>query len=304
MKVLIIQIRQLGDVLLSSPLAKALKENLKNCEVHFLTSQVGSEILKGNPYIDRIIPLKEGSLGELRTLPHIRKEKYDAVIDVQRTGRSQRLTFFSGAPLRIAFRKPYKNWPYNRTVEWENRDYTVWERLKLLEALNIKLNNLQNYMPEFFNFLKTDLPFSNPYITLIPTSRRENRIWNYKKLSRIVEFIYNNYKLPAVILYGPGEKDKILSLKSLIKTPVFIPQKALRIGESAFIIKKSKLFIGFESFGSHLSIACRTKTLVITKKHTGWFPEKEWIREVYSENTFPEVEKVEKVIEELINEKL
>ncbi len=304
MKALIIQLRQLGDVLLSSPLAKALKENLKKCEVHFLTSPVGSEILKGNPYIDRIIPLKEGGLGEFRTLSIIRKEKYNAVIDVQRTGRSQRLTFFSGAPLRIAFRKPYKNWPYNRTVEWENRGYTVWERLKLLEALNIKLNNPQNYLPEFFNFLETALPFSNPYITLIPTSRREDRIWDYRNLSQVVEFIYHKYRLPAAILYGPGEESKILSLKSLIKTPVFIPKKVLRIGESAFIIKKSKLFIGFESFGSHLSIACRTKTVVITKKHTGWFPRKDWIREVHSKDSFPEVEKVEEAIEELINEKL
>ena len=296
MKVLVIQIRQLGDVLLSSPLARAIKENLKNCEVHFLTSQVGSEILKGNPYIDRIIPLKEGSLGELRTLSLIRKEKYDAVIDVQRTGRSQRLTFLSGAPLRIAFKKE-RNFFYNRLVEWENRGYTTWERLKLLEPLGVKLRDYRKYLPEFFNYQKVKgLKLPGKYFVVVPTARKREKMWPAEKFSRLITEIYRELKVPAVLLYGPGEKETVKEIAENTEAQVIYPEEPLPIGESAAVIKNGLFFIGLNSFASHLSVASKTKTVVIDRKKSGWFPPIETVREVHGNGSFPEVKEVLKTV--------
>ncbi len=292
MKVILIQLRQLGDVLLTSPLAKAIKENLKECEVHFLTSQIGAEILKGNPYIDRIVQLKEGVKEEVKTLLQIRRENYDAVIDVQRTGRSQRLTFLSGAPLKVGFKKG-RNYFYSRLVEWENRGYTTWERLKLLEPLGLKIENYQRYLPEFFNYREVkELSLPERYFVVVPTARKKEKMWPAEKFARLITEIYRSLKVPAVLLYGPGEVETVRKVTEETEAKVIYPQKPLPIGESATVIKNGLFFVGLNSFASHLSVASGTKTVVIDKRHSGWFPPVETVREIHGNGEFPEVEEV------------
>ena len=297
MKVILIQIRQLGDILLSSPLAKALKENLKECEIHFLTSPIGSEILKGNLNIDKLIPINEGILQELKTISYLRSERYDAVIDVQRTGRSQRITFFSGAPLRVAFKKGSRNFFYNRLVNWENRDYTTWERIKLLEGIGVKVENYKNYIPEFFNYQEVkSLNLPKSYFVVVPTARKREKMWPTEKFSDLISKLYRELKIPAVLLYGPGEKEVAQRVAENTKGEVLIPENPLPIGESATVIKGALFSIGLNSFASHLSVASGTKTVVIDRKHSGWFPPLETVKEVYRENRFPEVEDVFKTV--------
>ena len=105
MKFLIIQLHQLGDILLTSSLCRAVKEHVKEAEVHFLTSPLGTEIVRNNPYIDHIITLEKGIFPELKTILSIRREKYDVLIDPQRTGRTKKISLFSGVKKRIAFKK-------------------------------------------------------------------------------------------------------------------------------------------------------------------------------------------------------
>ena len=69
MKVLVIQIRQLGDILLSSPLGRVIKESIKGAEVHFLTSEIGKDILTGNPFIDKILVIKKWNKKRIESYP-------------------------------------------------------------------------------------------------------------------------------------------------------------------------------------------------------------------------------------------
>ncbi len=286
MKVLIIQLRQLGDVLLSSPLAKAVKEE-KGATVHFLTSPLGAEILKGNPFIDKVIQVKEGILSEIKALRDIRKERYDWVIDSQRTGRSKRITLFSGAPNRVAFKKERENFYYNVLVKWENLGYTVWERLELLKPLGVEVKKSENYFPKFYNYQKVEIPFKE-FISIVPTARKREKMWSLKEFAKLIEEL----PLPAYVLYAPGEKGFVEELKKECKVSFYYPEKPHRIGESAFVIKESSLFIGLNSFASHLSVASRKKTVVIDKRSSGWFPKVPWVREVYGNNTFPKSKEV------------
>ncbi len=281
MKVLIIQVRQLGDVLLSSPLAKAVKEET-GAEVHFLTSLAGKEILKGNPFIDKVITVEEGAVAEIKALAAVRKEKYDWVIDAQRTGRSKRITLLSGAPKRVAFKRERENFYYNVLVKWKNLGYTVWERLELLKPLGIEVSKRENYLPSFYNYQEVKVPFKE-FISIVPTARKREKMWNLKEFARLIEEL----PLPVYALYAPGEENFIKELKEECKVSFYYPEKPHRIGESAFVIKESSLFIGLNSFASHLAVASRKKTVVVDRKSSGWFPKVPWVREVYGENAFP-----------------
>ena len=295
MKLLIVQLRQLGDVLLSSVLCQRAKE--AGAEVSFLTTPAGKAVVEKNPFVKQLLTVDGGVSGEIKALLRVRKEKFDAVIDAQRTGRSMRLTFLSGARERVAFRKSRGNWPYNRLVEWENRGYTAWERLKLLEGVGIETPNFRDYLPKFYNWGEN--PFSGKrYSVVVPTARKEHKMWPLDRFARLIEFLKGFGEV--VVLFGPGEEKQVERLKSLCKAPFLSPKEALPISVSASIIREARLFVGNNSFASHLAVAAGTPTLTFEKKPSGWFPPLEWVRELYGKGEFPTVEEAKGAAEQLL----
>lgn len=91
MKLLVIRLSSLGDIILATPIIRCLKKQL-NAEIHFLTKEGGADLLKYNPYIDRIIVVRKSP--KERT-EEILANQYDHIIDLQNNFRtwSFRLNF-------------------------------------------------------------------------------------------------------------------------------------------------------------------------------------------------------------------
>lgn len=85
-KFLIIRFSSIGDIVLTSPVIRGLKEQVENSEVHYLTKPEYEPILKANPYINKIHVLKsfKDSINELRD------ERFDYIIDLHRNLRTYR----------------------------------------------------------------------------------------------------------------------------------------------------------------------------------------------------------------------
>ncbi len=306
MKVLLIQLRQLGDVLLSSPLARVVKEEIPNAEVHFLASVVGKDILKGNPFIDKILTIENGLIGELKTILKVRREKYDAVIDVQRTGRSKRITFFSGAFLKVAFRKRKGDWYYNRLVDWKDYGYTAWERMELLKGLGIE-DPVRKYLPKIYNVANKcsflDSLKLDKFVVIVPTARKSEKMWSLESYAKLIDFLERRLNLPVVVLYGPGEIGVVKKLLCLCSGVFYYPSAPLSISELAYVVGSSAFFVGNNSFASHVSVAMGRPTVVVDKRKSGWFPPVDFVYEVYGDNDFPSFEDVAMVCEEVLKKR-
>jgi len=283
LKVLIIQLRQLGDILLSSPLARVIKEEL-SAEVHFLTSPAGREILEGNPFIDRILTLDRGLISEFKTLLMVRREGYHAVIDAQRTGRSKRITLFSGAPLRIAFKKEGDNLYYNRPVTWRDRGYTVWERLELLEPLGIE--NPPELLPRFYLsddevkwgelYLKEVGLSPEEFFVVVPTARYREKSWGFRNFGLLAKRISREWGLTPLFAYAPGEREMARESFEVAGTGILL-DRPLPIRRFASVVSLSSFLIGNDSFAPHLSLSLRKRTVVILGPFEGWFPDVDFV---------------------------
>ena len=125
-KVLIIQNKRLGDVLLSSVIATNIKKNYKECTIHFFTYDYCAPVIGNHPHIDKIITENPDRLKKipvlLSTCRKINAEKYDAIIDPYSKFQSKFMCYSSGASVRIgntrAGKKSYWK-PYNFTVEFK-----------------------------------------------------------------------------------------------------------------------------------------------------------------------------------------
>src|SRR4051812_39470415 len=84
-KILVIRFSSIGDIVLTTPVLRALKRQIPGVEVHYLTRKAYEPILAANPYIDRIFFLKK-SLGD--TAEELKPEKYYRVIDLHNNQRT------------------------------------------------------------------------------------------------------------------------------------------------------------------------------------------------------------------------
>jgi ADP-heptose:LPS heptosyltransferase len=87
-KFLIIRFSSIGDIVLTTPVIRGLKEQVEDSEIHFLTKPQYSSILEPNPYLTKVHVLKK-TLSE--TLHDLRVEGFDYIIDLHHNLRSLRL---------------------------------------------------------------------------------------------------------------------------------------------------------------------------------------------------------------------
>lgn len=87
-KILIIRFSSIGDIVLTTPVIRCLKQQLSAVEIHYVTRQSFSSVLNANPYIDKLHTFKE-DISEI--YEQLKNEKFDLLIDLHKNLRSLRL---------------------------------------------------------------------------------------------------------------------------------------------------------------------------------------------------------------------
>ncbi|TGN08376.1 lipopolysaccharide heptosyltransferase II [Leptospira ilyithenensis] len=120
-KILIIQTAFLGDLILSTPLFRAVKRKYPESELHVLVNKGTEQVLDGNPDIDRVIPIdkktiKKNPIAFFRFAGKLRREKYDQVYSAHFSFRSSLLSWFSSAKLRVGYLESGFSFLHNKKV--------------------------------------------------------------------------------------------------------------------------------------------------------------------------------------------
>lgn len=118
-KILVIRFSSIGDIVLTTPVIRALKTQLDNSEVHFCTKKQYAGLLEANPYVDKLHLLED----DFSTLADsLQKEGFDYVVDLHNNLRTRRL--------KTRLKKPSAAFP---KLNWEK-----WL------IVNFKINKLPN----------------------------------------------------------------------------------------------------------------------------------------------------------------
>lgn len=278
MKFLIIQLRQLGDVLLSACLLKAIKEHINDAQVDFLTSCAAKEILTLNPNIHKVLTMQKGLLHELSIIKQIRANAYDSLIDAQRTATTKRIAFLSKAKTTIAF-KGKDNFYYNTLVEHEINDYTVDDRLTLLKPLGIKAQK-GKYLPELYYDKHTQLKIDSllgqykvedKFFVVMPTARKKVKSWPQEHYAKLIDMLSSHIGYTPVVVVSPNEEAILKNIQNQTSSKL-VTLSSLSIKELACLIQKSKFFVGNDSFGAHIAVSQKTKAFVLIGFSSGWYP--------------------------------
>ena len=146
MNFLLIQLRRIGDVLMTTPSIRQLRETFPDAHFTFLTESPSDQVLRENPHLDEILlHRKTESLTEsIKFFLNLRSRKFDCVIDFFGNPRSALMTFCSGAPMRIGFDFRGRSWAYTHPVMIsEEVTYAAQDKSQLLKPLGISVQDFR-----------------------------------------------------------------------------------------------------------------------------------------------------------------
>jgi predicted lipopolysaccharide heptosyltransferase III len=148
-RVLLIRLRLIGDVVLSTPVIRALRRAFPDATLSYLVERDAAAVVSGHPDLNQIIVVErtQGArriLDDLQLAWQLRRARYDVVIDLHGGPRSSWLTWATGAPQRIGYDIPGRHWMYTRTV---SRARELRPRHSVMNQWDL-LSGIEGWTPE------------------------------------------------------------------------------------------------------------------------------------------------------------
>jgi heptosyltransferase-3 len=283
MRILLIQLRQLGDILLTTPCIRAVRQAMPEAEIDFCSHPMGKLILSRNPHINKLIPYYFGNSPNehWRYLRELRQRNYDIVVDFMNNPRSALISYASGAETRVGFLSS-RSLAYNLVIaKPSDNQYIVRKKFALLQPLGIDAQDLSLVFPCESSKLIDDFlrPIRENYqktIVFSPTHRREVRQWPLENYARLAKELQAKHQAAVIWLWGPGEREMIEACQKLASGAGFIaPETDLH--ELGYLIGQAQLFIGNSNGPSHLAVAANTPSIQLhgPTKGVAWCPDSE-----------------------------
>ncbi len=283
-KILVIQLRQLGDVIMTTPVVRQLKKLYPQADIDFLTEKLGGNVYKYNQNVShlKIIPRKISPAELCKLVSELRKKKYDLIIDCFSNPKSAQITFLAGAGESIGFKLGLRKYAYSTAVKIKNNlEYAALSKLKLIEKFGA---DLSNYQIEFAvdeeqenkaSFFAKKHDFADNTAAFCTVSRRDFKVWNPDHFAKTGDWLVSRgYKLWFV--YGPGEKDLALQVYNRLsdKKRAIIDYEMPDIIELRSILEKCKMYVGNDGGSKHLAICAGIPTITVfgSVRWQNWTP--------------------------------
>jgi len=229
-KILIIQNKRIGDVLISSVIANNIKKLYPESHVNFMAYDFTTGVIEHNPNIDTIISINEKELKKIpnliKMIRKVRKEKYDIIFDPYSKLQSRLICYFSKAEYRIGNKRKYKKLPlsfYSHPINLLDEKTQVCgkaieDRINLITSV-FPLKN-PDYKPKIT--LQEDEKtypklhkYKHPVLMLGILGSTPQKSMPYEYIAEVVDFITTNYKVHILFNYAPNQKaeaDKIYEM--------------------------------------------------------------------------------------------
>lgn len=290
-RILVCQLRQLGDVLLATPSLELLKRRWPEAELHLFTEKKCLPLLEGNPHLDKVWALDKQKLNNLYRevcwYREVARTGFDLVIDFQQLPRCRWIVAFSGAPVRISYTPPwYTRLLYTHSTPMKP-GYAAQTKASILEPFGIVWNGERPrlYLSETEHAAARELlqglglRSGQRLVTLDPTHRRETRRWPAPCYAELVRTLaHQDASLRFLPLWGPGEEDDIRQIVSNCPSDaILLPERMLGLREMAACIAEADLHVGNCSAPRHVAVAVDTPTCTIlgSTSSTWTFPSPE-----------------------------
>ncbi len=282
---LLLQLKRVGDVLLCTPVIRAIREARPEARIAFLTEEHNAEVLLGNPRIDELIPIASAmAVSDWLALRHrLKTEKPGIVIDFSGTPRSCLIAALSGAPVRVGFRVRLPRRLIYNIVEVPDRSkYTVDRRLDLVRAIGIPDRGFATELyldardrREADRLLRAaGFVEGQPILAVAPTSRKDAKRWTAEGFASVAMSACEDLGAEILLLAGAGEEEQEEAVRRILPRTVPRLPEIPRLRVLAALIERSNALLANDGGPKHLASALGVPsvTVFVSTAISSWHP--------------------------------
>ena len=275
-KILLLQLKRIGDLILTTPAIAAVRNNYPDAHITLAVSNECAELLPAISNVDRVL-IARRNLRDVAMVSSVTGNRFDYCIDFTRNDRSAFLTLLSGARRRIAsyrVREQSKTRArvYTDLVGVRLRDvHTTEYNLALLELLGVRAApsapqlDLPRTAREKADALRCDRRITRPYVILHPSSARREKLWEAARWTKVIDHFGQSNEFEVVLTSGPSadEQAHIAAITHGTRQKFIDLSAKTDLLTLAALIRQAQLLVTVDSAPVHLAAATHTPQVIL-----------------------------------------
>lgn len=228
-RILVIQQKMIGDVLISTLICKNLKHWNPDIHIDFVANRHTLDVIRDNPYIDQIIVFedhfKKNKWELLQFLRRQRGKKYDYIIDAYGKLESVLICLFVHAQHKIGFKKIYSSLVYSHAVKLKRvqedaLQLSIKNRFQLLEPImgdfpkksEVEIHLTPEEVLTSRERMDAVLGKGNKAIMVSALGSSKNKSYPFEYMAQLMDTAHQTTQLPFILNYRPDQEEQIDAL--------------------------------------------------------------------------------------------
>ena len=283
MNILLIQLKRIGDLVLTTPAISALRQVFPDAKITLLVSHDSAALVPAISGVQQTLVMRRG-LKDLAGFLTIARNKFDYCVDFTQNNRSALLSFLSGAKKRVASyrikrRSPLRRKAYNEFLERRMRDmHTVDYNLALLEPLGVRnltppvQLNLPAAAHEKASELRRRFHIQDSFVIFHPGSARVEKFWQPDRWAEVIVTAVDRWNITAVLTGGgsPQERAHLAEIESRLplplagRAPILVDLSGkINLLTLTALIAQARLLVTVDTAPVHLAAAVGTPQVAL-----------------------------------------
>lgn len=281
-RILVIQMKRIGDLVLTAPALSRLRRAKPDAEITLLTMGAAGQLAAAIPGIDRHFNYRYRHLN-LPIWASALLDRYDTVLDFNGSDRSVFLTWLSRANVRATYEKRargfWRELAYNHLSHAKLRQFhTIDHMSALLDAIDVPATDSDSpilSVPEStrerVSALLKDRGVGGPFALIHPGTAKEEKYWDPQRWAEVIrECSTGPRRLPCVISGGTDryERRHLEAILEHIATMPGVPAPIILAGktnllETAAVVSQASIALGVDTAAMHLAAAFEVPQVVL-----------------------------------------
>lgn len=282
-RILIVKLTAIGDVLMATPVAKALRQAFPDSYIAWVVEQKAADVVMGNPYLDEVIVWQRSVPGSIPCrAAHfvksawqlgkvLRSKRFDVCVDLQGLIRSACVCMLSGAKRRIGFADGAEGSVlfYHKKYDPGSAEINAQQRnLDILRLLGVESTDTAMYMPItdsdrlFAAELFRDSGLENSkVVAFCPATTWANKHWVPEGWARVADLLWDHYRIKSLILGANADIPLAQTIAEKARCKPFISAGQTTLKQAGAIMERTAAVIGVDTGLLHMAVALDRPTV-------------------------------------------